>query len=64
MEQSSILKIAPTNQNYRKTLVDSTINIMESNKYEYSKQTTHYIPESFIEKSKKYHGKAKMKNEK
>ena len=51
MEQISDLKIASTNQDYRQSLVDSTINIMKSNKYEYSKQTNHYIPESFIEKS-------------
>jgi len=64
MEQISDLKIASTNQDYRQSLVDSTINIMKSNKYEYSKQTNHYIPESFIEKSKKYDGKSKMKYKK
>tara|TARA_Y100000389_G_scaffold193618_1_gene222563 strand:- start:679 stop:861 length:183 start_codon:yes stop_codon:yes gene_type:complete len=53
MDKSSFSNLAQTNQNYRKILVDSTINIMESNESEYNKQTNSYIPESIIEKSKK-----------
>jgi hypothetical protein len=54
MKKKEILNIEKTNQNYRKILVNSTINIMESNQYEYSKQTNIYIPESYTEKPRNF----------
>ena len=45
MEQSNISKL---HQQIKITkLVDSTINIMKSNEYEYSKQTNNYIPKHY-----------------
>ena len=53
MEENSILKNPLTNQNYRKILVDSAIDIMNSNEREYNKQTNPYINKDYMKKEVK-----------
>jgi hypothetical protein len=46
MERNGELRIAVTNQDYRKITVNTAFETMKSNQREYSKQSNLYIPKS------------------